>query len=222
MQKQSKIKKLVATVHLGILDLAIILTMLGIWGVAYSEAAIIYSYSVAIEGKEHTSFLQVGIYPFIGSLLTMLVPVYLMFARSSFSPKGKDIDVFEMTVILALILGALMMMYMTYHAMDSSLQYLLELPKTDKRHIDRQLYEYRIEKNLFIIITNAFLDILIGMLSIYEIRDHHLPKIIPIKPSVTVVPDSKIVDIDKPNLDNLAPEKKSTALVKNPLNQSLN
>lgn len=213
----SAVKEIVSKIHLGILELAVILIMMGIWLVAYSEAYTIYSYRIQIEGVEHTSFLQVGIYPFVGSLLTMLIPVYLMYAKSKFSLKGEEIDGLEILVLMLLFTGALGMMFLTYDALDSALQTLNTMGKLNKDKIlANVIYDYRMSNNLNIITANAFLDLLVGAMSIYEINRHKpKAKIIPIKDikakseddsKVIITPDPR--DKPKDNLKDLVDKQK--------------
>lgn len=196
MQRPKTVKEGVSWVHIWLLDSSIILIMLGIWLVSYGETVVIYSYKVAIEGVEHTTFLQAGIYPFLGSLITMLIPVYMMHAKSKFSFGGEEISVLETMVVGLLLSGSFLMMYMTYYAMDSSLQTLNDLGRLHKdKKLADIIYRYRMDANFSNIASNCFLDLLVGVLSVYEIQKHNIvfrkkkKENEDVIPTITVLPD---------------------------------
>ena len=99
--------------------------------------------------------------------------------------------VLSVLVLMLLFLGSLGMMFLTYDALDSALQTLNIMGKLHKeKNLANVIYEYRMSNNLNIITANAFLDLLVGAMSIYEISKN--------KPKAKVIPIKVVDDKDKP------------------------
>lgn len=169
-----KVKRISASIHLGILESVILVFILLVWTAGIYEAYFL-SY---IQGLIYHKGRELPIATFdiiansipiiIGSFSAMVLPVFLEKAKSEFSPGGSSISPLEIAVIFFLILLAMGMPFIMWHKCSVALEEAAKL-----NYISESAKKLRYDTIKTTIIANIVVDLLLGLWSIYEIETHN-------------------------------------------------
>lgn len=197
------IRKVVAKIHLSILELATLIMIVFVWYISYAEGAQVTLNEFEMKGiiREPGFFdiMRNTVPNFIGSLCMMLVPLLLIQAKKPNSRGGSKIDWVEITYIMFSIAIAIVMLYFVYIGMVDSLESLVAV----KKNMEPMVVEYFRGKIKRMILSNAFIDLLIGLATIYEIGHHN-------RVIATVQPNTQS---NQPNQSNTPPPAPSNSSI---------
>lgn len=165
------LKKFSAKVHLGFLDLATLV----LWGLnmflSFQESALQTKYEFGARGDLQPGFFDnlsnIGSF-LISSVCMMLLPVFIFQFKSNRSSGGNKIDGYELFILILLLAAAGACAAMGYMDVISALD-----AYTESVQLKGKTIEHFTEKPLRRMIGIAIIDILIGAMSVHEIRSHN-------------------------------------------------
>lgn len=166
----SKIKEWTAKVHLGILDLTTIILLILILVLGYYEGYFLTKISFMVYGEEPTIIDYVASYApiVIGCLLTMGVPPYIKMCKSEVSSGGINISPMEVILLFVMLIGAAVMYGSVFYKSMEALKIAKNMGK-----LTEHAYNLRVSSFTFTIGANLFIDLLLGLWTIYEIESHN-------------------------------------------------
>lgn len=168
------VKRISASIHLGILESVILVFIILVWTAGIYEAYFL-SYVQGLiynkGGKPEIHLFDVlanSIPIIIGSFSAMVLPVFLEKSKSTVSLGGAEISPLEIAVMFFLILLAAGMPFIMWHKCSVALDEAAKL-----KYLTPSSVKLRYDTIQTTIIANLVVDLLLGLWSIYEIETHN-------------------------------------------------
>lgn len=167
----SKVKEWTAKIHLGVLELTVLIFIVLIWSAGFYEAHFLSKLQSKINNEIPTwwDFMANSMPVILGSLSAMSLPPFIQNAKSKTSWSGAEISPLELLIIIGLVSMTFLAPFWLYIKCEEAVTLCTEIKVNKIPLLTPEQAKLRLDTITGTILLNVLTDVLLGLWSIYEV-----------------------------------------------------